>query len=259
MAKQSEIILSKAEVARLQKLAPRVSKVRHSLVPAEERDLNEQLIQAAWDNKLEELKGLVQAGADINYQDGNTESAYQISTSEGYLEMLRFFIETGKINLAIRDRYNGTGTIRAAERGHAEVVYWLWTIGDDADHINNPGYTALIESIIFGNADYNYTKTVLILAAIGADFGLHKATAAPLDEALKMGQSHIARIIERVLDSPKMNHAEALSQLQDAVAQEDIVSAAIALRHGAVVKPSVMEKAKSSGYPMLEEILELFS
>jgi hypothetical protein len=158
MAKQSEIILSKAEVARLPKLAPRVSKVRHSLVPAEERDLNEQLIQAAWDNKLEELKGLVQAGADINYQDGNTESAYQISTSEGYLEMLRFFIETGKINLAIRDRYNGTGTIRAAERGHAEVVYWLWTIGDNADHINNPGYTALIESIIFGNADTTTPK-----------------------------------------------------------------------------------------------------
>jgi hypothetical protein len=100
---------------------------------------------------------------------------------------------------------------------------------------------------------------VLILAAIGADFNLHKATAAPLDEALKMGQSHIARIIERILDSPKMGHAEALSQLQDAVAQEDIVSAVIALRHGAIVKPSVMEKAKSSVYPMLEEILELFS
>ena len=258
MAKESEIIFSKAEAAKLPKLAPIVSKVRHSLVPVEVRDLNEQLIQAAWDNNLAEVKRLVQAGADINYQDGNTESAYQISTSEGYLEMLRFFIENGNIKLAIRDRYNGTGTIRAAERGHGEVVYWLWTIGDDADHINNPGYTALIESIIFGNADYNYTKTVLILAAISADFSLHKATAAPLDEALKMGQSHIAKIIQGVLDSPQKSHAEAQALLQNAVEQEDIVSAAIALRHGAIVKPSVMEKVKALNYPMLEEIIGLF-
>ncbi len=138
------------------------------------------------------------------------------------------------------------------------MVYWLWTIGDDADHINNPGYTALIESIIFGNADYNYTKTVLILAAIGADFALHKATTAPLDEALKMGQSHIAKIIQGVLDSPQKSHAEAQALLQNAVEQEDIVSAAIALRHGAIVKPSVMEKVKALNYPMLEEIIGLF-
>lgn len=59
MAKESEIIFSKAEAARLPKLAPRVSKVRHSLVPVEVRDLNEHLIQAAWDNNLAEVKRLV--------------------------------------------------------------------------------------------------------------------------------------------------------------------------------------------------------
>ena len=74
-----------------------------------------------------------------------------------------------------------------------------------------------------------------------------------------MGQSHIAKIIQGVLDSPQKSHAEAQALLQNAVEQEDIVSAAIALRHGAIVKPSVMEKVKALNYPMLEEIIGLFS
>jgi ankyrin repeat protein len=41
-----------------------------------------------------------------------------------------------------KDSYNGTGLIRAAERGHARIVKRLLRAGIDKDHVNRLGWTA---------------------------------------------------------------------------------------------------------------------
>jgi uncharacterized protein len=52
----------------------------------EQARLNEQLIKAAWDNDRRRARTLIAQGADVNAKDTTVQSAYLISTSEGYLE-----------------------------------------------------------------------------------------------------------------------------------------------------------------------------
>ena len=49
------------------------------------------------------------------------QSAYLITTSEGYLDLLDLTLAHGA-RVDDKDSWNGTGLIRAAERGHALVV-----------------------------------------------------------------------------------------------------------------------------------------
>jgi ankyrin repeat protein len=49
-----------------------------------------------------------------------------------------------------KDRYDGTGLIRAAERGHARIVRRLLRAGIAVDHVNRLGWTALLEAIVLG-------------------------------------------------------------------------------------------------------------
>ena len=50
-----------------------------------------------------------------------------------------------------KDTFNGTGLIRAAERGHADIVGRLIQADVEVDHVNNLGWTALHEAIILGD------------------------------------------------------------------------------------------------------------
>lgn len=232
----------------------RYSHRAHSTVPAALRDQNEQLIQAAWDNDLDRVKELTAQGADINYYDAAQETPYLITTSEGYPEMLKYFITHYQPDISIHDRYNGNGTIRAAERGHAEVVALLRHVKDDVNRINYPGYTALVESIIFGTGDQRYAETVLVLAALKADFNLHRSTSSPLDEAKQMQQEAIIGIIERVLSVKEL--ADPQGYLRHSVEQGDATGVAIALRFGAIVEPDL---AASSHNEVVTHLLRWFT
>ncbi len=52
-----------------------------------------------------------------------------------------------------KDSYNGTGLIRAADRGYVEIVRRLLETEIDIDHVNRLGWTALLEAIILGGGD----------------------------------------------------------------------------------------------------------
>lgn len=234
----------------------RYSRQNSSSVNEEKRDLNEKLIDASWKNNLDEVKKLVNEGADINYLDSRTESPYLITTSEGYVDILDYYIKSGKVDTKVYDSYSGNGTIRAAERGHAEVLAKLRLVNDDVNRINNPGYTALIESIIFGTGDRRYVETVLTLAALNADFELHKNSSTPLDEAKNMGQSDIVYIIQRVLEADKRNDKLKEYNLNEAIENNDAVAVALAIRYGAHVGKEDLNKAKGI---VVEHLLSYFA
>jgi ankyrin repeat protein len=52
----------------------------------------------------------------------------------------------------VTSRYDGTALIAAAHLGHAEVVRTLILAGAPLDHVNNLGWTAVIEAIVLGEA-----------------------------------------------------------------------------------------------------------
>ena len=92
-----------------------------ALEPEEQSALDRKLIAAAWENDLSEARRLIEEGADVNAKDDSVQSAYLISTSEGYVELLELTLEHGA-DVTSLDSFNGTGLIRAADRGHVEIV-----------------------------------------------------------------------------------------------------------------------------------------
>ena len=66
-----------------------------------------------------------------------------------------------------KDSWNGTGLIRAAERGHHGVVGQLLQAGIDRDHVNRIGYQAIHEAVWLGEDTDDYATTLRVLAAGG--------------------------------------------------------------------------------------------
>ena len=128
--------------------------------------LNLRLRDAAWANDVARARRLIRQGADVNAKDDTEQSAYLIATSEGYLDLLRLTLRAGaRIN--DKDSWNGTGLIRAAERGHGLVVGDLLQAGIDRDHVNRIGYQAIHEAVWLGRGHGGVRDTVRVLAAGG--------------------------------------------------------------------------------------------
>jgi uncharacterized protein len=206
--------------------------------PVEARDGNRRtpLVAAAYGNHLEAARLLVEAGADTNAKDETVQSAYLISTSEvgDDPRLLDLTLENGA-DVRSLDSYDGTGLIRAAERGHAAVVARLLRAGIAVDHVNRPGFTALHEAIVFGDGSQRYVDTVRLLVARGADARLAPVGdgTAPLEHARSRGQDAVAATIQAALGPVP---ADPGGHLLDAAATGNPDQAAVALRAGAALE-----------------------
>jgi len=120
--------------------------------PDEQRRLDRALIAAAWQNDMATARRLIEQGADVNATDDTVQSAYLIATSEGYRELLELTLAHGA-DVRSLDSYDGTGLIRAAERGHSWVVGRLVRAGIEVDHVNRLGWVGLHEALIFAKPD----------------------------------------------------------------------------------------------------------
>ena len=193
--------------------------------------VDQELIDAAWANDLPRTRDLIAEGADVNYKDNTEQSAYLIATSEGYLELLDLAFDNGA-DVTSLDSYNGTGLIRAAERGHAHVVGRLLQTDIDVNHINNLGWTALHESIILGTGDEQYVDTVRLLVAGGADVTLPpRDGTAPIELARARNQDAVAATLRTAIDAEPLDDANQL--LLEAAASGDADTVAVALAAGA--------------------------
>lgn len=195
-------------------------------------DLNRALIAAAWRNDIDDAARLIEQGADVNAKDETVQSAYLIATSEGFLSLLELTLAHGA-DVDSKDWYNGTGLIRAAERGHALLVGMLLRAGIEVDHINNVGWTALLESIILGDGGQRYTDTVRVLLAGGADplIPSQQDGINPIDHAQNRGYWTIAATLFAAIDSDLPGDPTA--ELFSAASANDADRVMLALRAGA--------------------------
>ena len=153
------------------------------------------LIAAAYQNNLPIAEVLIRVGADVNKQDNTKQSAYLISTSEGFLELLRLTLQAGA-DVHSTDSYNGTGLIRAADRGHVEIIQELLKTDIRIDHINNLGWTALLEAIILGDGGSRHTEVVRLLVEAGANVNLPDSNGImPLTHARQRSYGPIMEIL----------------------------------------------------------------
>jgi ankyrin repeat protein len=196
--------------------------------------LNQQLIAAAWDNDVRRAQSLIIRGADVNAKDNTVQSAYLISTSEGYLELLNLTLKHGA-DVDSKDSFNGTGLIRAADRGHPDIAGRLVQAGVEIDHINNLGWTALHEAIILGDGSDRYVNTVWVLVTAGADLQLRsqRDQTTPIQHATSRGHNQIAQLLRAALEADQPTKGQANRRLLAAAERGDATAAALALRAGA--------------------------
>jgi ankyrin repeat protein len=99
-------------------------------------------------------------------------------------------------DLKSTNRYGGTALIPAAERGHVDTVRTLIEAGVDVDHVNNLGWTALLEAIILGEGAERHQRIVDLLVKARADINLaDRDGVKPLQHARSRGYREIEAIL----------------------------------------------------------------
>ena len=166
--------------------------------PLETRDAENRtaLLLATRANLVEAASALIRAGADVNAKDNIHDTPFLCAGAEGRNDILKLILATGKANLRDTNRYGGTALIPAAHHGHPETVRLLLATAIDVDHVNNLGWTALLEAVILGDGGPVYQEIVKLLLTGGADAKIaDNDGVTPLAHAKSRGFTEIARMI----------------------------------------------------------------
>ncbi len=154
------------------------------------------LLIAARANQAEAARVLIDAGADINAKDAIQDTPFLYAAAEGRNDILRHILSTGRANLRDTNRYGGVALIPASHHGHVETVRMLLDTEIDIDHVNNLGWTAILEAVILGDGGPVYQEIVGMLVRAGARPIPDRDGRTPLDHARAMGFGEIAKILE---------------------------------------------------------------
>jgi ankyrin repeat protein len=148
------------------------------------------------------MRVLVAAGANPNALENDRYDIVTIAAVANDVPTLRVALALGASAKNITSRYDGTALIAAAHLGHAEVVRILILAGAPLDHINNLGWTALIESIILGDGGPRHTDTLRTLIEAGANVTLADRNGqTPLSLARSRGYQEMISILQRAMQS----------------------------------------------------------
>ncbi len=130
------------------------------------------LMIAAYGRHHDAVAALVDLGADTEALDNQRYDVITIAGVIDDVETVRMMISAGANPGLITSPYQGTALIASAHLGRVAVVRELITAGAPLDHVNNLGWTALIEAIVLGDGGPAHTAIVRDLVAAGADVNL---------------------------------------------------------------------------------------
>lgn len=154
------------------------------------------VMAATYRNHVDTVDALIQAGADIDIRDHQLNNVFLYAGAEGMLDILRLAIDADA-DVTLTNRFGGTALIPASDRGHVEIVQELLTrTSVDVNHINNLNWTALLEAVILGDGSENYQRIVKLLLDHGAGPELPDGNGVtPLQHARERGYQEIERIL----------------------------------------------------------------
>ncbi|WP_137702511.1 ankyrin repeat domain-containing protein [Marimonas lutisalis] len=142
------------------------------------------------------LRALAEAGADMNALEFMAYDVVTIAAVANDPDLMSLAIELGNDPGLVTSPYDGTALIAAAHLGHAEVVRRLIAANAPLDHVNNLGWTALIEAVVLGDGGPDHQETVRALVAAGADLTItDRDGRTALDLARARGFRAIAELI----------------------------------------------------------------
>jgi ankyrin repeat protein len=142
-------------------------------------------------------RALLRLGADPNRLEFGRYDIITIAAVANDTAGLKLALDGGGNPRAVTSVYDGTALIAAAHLGHAEVVRMLIAAGAPLDHVNNLGWTALMESIVLGDGGKAHIDTLEALVKAGADVNIaDRAGVTPLTHARRRGYAAMAGILQ---------------------------------------------------------------
>lgn len=151
---------------------------------------------AAKAGRLDVLKVLIEAGADVNKQDNICLNPLLWGCISGNLELVRMLAEAGA-DLTLLTRFGGVGIHPPAEKGHVEIVRYLAQETDVNVNLTNIcGWTPLLEAIILRDGGPVQQEIVKLLLDAGADPTMvDQWGVSPLAHAQDKGFTEIAELL----------------------------------------------------------------
>lgn len=140
---------------------------------------------------------LIAMGADPDALDDRHDTPWLVTGVTGSVAMLETLLPANP-DLTIRNRFGGLSPIPASERGHVDYLRRVVQTDVDLDHVNDLGWTALLEAVILGDGDKQYQEIVQILLEAGADPNIaDRDGVTPLQHAEQRGHHEITRLLRR--------------------------------------------------------------
>jgi ankyrin repeat protein len=153
---------------------------------------------AAYGGHGDAMRALAAAGADPNALENDRYDIVTIAAVANDVPTLTVALAIGASARNVTSRYDGTALIAAAHLGHAEVVRVLIRAGAPLDHVNNLGWSALIESIVLGDGGPRHTDTLKALVEAGASVTLpDRQGRTPLALAQARGYDAMVRLLRQ--------------------------------------------------------------
>jgi ankyrin repeat protein len=144
------------------------------------------------------VEALAELGADTNRLENDRYDIITIAAVADDAPMVRLAASLGGNAANITSIYDGTALIAAAHLGHAEVVSALIEAKAPLDHINNLGWTALLEAVILGDGGPRHVATARALVVAGADMTIaDRQGSTPLDHARQRGYAEMTALLEQ--------------------------------------------------------------
>ena len=154
------------------------------------------LLLAVQNNHLAVASRLIDAGANINAQAANQDTPWLLAGALGRTAMLRHMLPKGP-DFSIRNRFGGNALIPACERAHVDTVAFLVTTPIDVNHVNNLGWTCLLEIVILGDGGPRHVEVTKLVLAAGANPNIaDRDGVSPLQHARRRSQREVAALIE---------------------------------------------------------------
>jgi uncharacterized protein len=152
---------------------------------------------AAYGGHHEAMRALAAAGANPNALENDRYDIVTIAAVANDVQTLNVALEIGASARNVTSRYDGTALIAAAHLGHVEVVKTLIRSRAPLDHINNLGWTALIESIVLGDGGPRHIETLRALIEAGANVNLADRNGqTPISLARARGYAAMVRLLQ---------------------------------------------------------------
>ena len=177
-----------------------IEKLVKSGTPIDARDgrARTPLHVAAFMRKPDAARVLMWLGADANALEAQKYDIVTIAAVADDVPMLKAALEGGCKAGNITSPYYGTALIAAAHLGHDEVVRTLIAAKAPLDHVNNLGWTAVIESIVLGDGGKRHVATLKALVDAGANVNLaDRSGETPLTLAKRRGFNEMVAMLEK--------------------------------------------------------------